>query len=237
MKKGDPHYKLGKQKGIMPLAVWQACMQDAANQGVKLEWLAYVTLVHYFGCRKSEGYERPLSDVTVTKKFVVVDFHERKKHGLREDPNETPREWYGVEEFLIPWIKKRQNSKPPHRKTWKNIFRQVETDKTRVTPSGKTVTIKKTVGEKKRDIWLFPHIQSHTAWTIYKKVYGEKYYPHYDRLWRLTQAGRTTDNPIDCFAAIQRVSGLKTWGAAQAYFGRSKQIEKTAMHTLKEEKE
>jgi hypothetical protein len=239
----EHRYKHGKQKEVMPNAVFEAAIKDAVNRGESREHIAYVVFVHYFGVRKSEAYERPVNDVTVTKDFVIVDFHTRKKHGLEVSPNEVPREWFGVNEYLVPYIKQRVNSKPPHRKSWKTIFRQVETGKYRRTeptprhPKGVKVSVKKRVGEKRRDLWLFPHVSSTQAWMLYKQIYGDKYYPHYDRLWRLSMAAKTADNMGDMISAVRRVSGLKTLDAMQAYFGDSKKVGDKAMHTLPDSEE
>lgn len=229
-------YKHGKQKTIMPNAVFEAAMQDAVNKGEDLERLAYITFVHYSGCRKSEGYERLVEDVTLTKELVVVDFHQRKKNGLQMPPNEIPREWYGVNEFLVPWIVKRQSKKA--KATAKRLFYQRKTGEFRQTsptpkfPQGSRVEIKKHVFRVEKAVWLFPHISSTTAWQIYKTVYGEKYYPHYDRLWRLSKAAQTADNMGDMITAVRRVSGLKTLSAMESYFGDDEAVGKKAMHTL-----
>ena len=105
-----PRYKHGKQKDIMPNAVFEAAIQDSINQGETLEHLAYIILLWHTGVRKSEAYERLLSDVTVTEEFVIVDFHQRKKHGDEVPPLKIPLSFYGIKEYLLPWIKKRQRN-------------------------------------------------------------------------------------------------------------------------------
>lgn len=215
----EHRYKRGKQKTIMPNATFEAAMQDAVNQGEDLETLAYVTLLWHTGARKSEVYERPLSDVTVSKKFVVVDFHARKKHGEEVPPLKIPLSFYGVTEYLMPWIESRQKSKPPHKSSWKGLKHQVETEETRVTPNGKNVTVKKTVLEKKRGVWLFPHVASTSAWRVVKRILGDKYYPHYMRLRKLTRAGEGGKNWFDAQDRIRSISGLKSVAAREAYLG------------------
>lgn len=229
----EHRYKHGKQKTIMPNVVFEAAMQDAINQGEPLEYLAYVTLLWHTGVRKSEAYERLLSDVTVTKKFVVVDFHKRKKGGEEVPALNIPRSFYGVELFLLCWISKRQKAKPPHRASWKSLKKQVETGEYRQTeptgrnPNGVRVSVKKTVSEKKRDIWLFPHVASTSAWRIVKRILGAKYYPHYLRLRKLSRVG---SNPkTKSIVHLKSLSGLKSISAIGAYMGFDKDIQDEAM--------
>lgn len=223
----EHRYKHGKQKTIMPNSVFEAAMLDAVNQGETLEHLAFVTLLWHTGVRKSEAYERELSDVTVTKDFVIVDFGPRKKHGDEVPPLKIPLSFYGIKEFLAPWIKKRQKARPPHKAEWKSFKFQVETEKTRVTPKGKTVTVKKTVTEKRRGVWLFPHVNSTSAWRIVKSVLGPEYYPHYLRLRKLS---RVASNPkTKSIIHLKSLSGLKSVSAIQAYMGVDQQMQDEAM--------
>ena len=223
----EHRYKHGKQKGIMPLAAFQTLIEEAANRGAPLNHLAFCIALWHTGVRKSELYERLLSDVTVTENFVVVDFHKRKKGGDEVPPLKIPRSFFGVEEYLVPWIERRKASKPPPRKTWKNLFYQMETEKTRVTAKGKTVTVKKRVKRKERGLWLFPNVGSTTAWQIVKDVLGAKYYPHYLRLRKLS---KIASNPkTKSIIHIKSVSGLKSITAIQAYMGVDEELQDEAM--------
>lgn len=231
-----PHrYKFGKQKTILPLTAFEAAMKDAVNRGEELEALAYVTLLWYYGVRKSEGYERRAEDVTIEKERVIIDFGERKKHGLEVPPNEALREWYGIDEFLVPWVQQRQKAKA----TKKSIFREHGTGKYRVTkpslkyPNGAKVEIKVKLPHEEKAVWLFPHIASTSAWSTFKRILGEKYYPHYARLWRLSKAAQTAENIGDMISATRRVSGLKSVSAMESYWGDDEEVGKRAMRELK----
>lgn len=223
----EHRYKHGKQKSIMSNAEFEEKIKAAVERSTPLEHIAFCIVLWHCGVRKSEAYERLLSDVTVKEKFIVVDFHERKKHGEEVPPLKIPLSFYGVTEYLAPWIKQRLAAKPPRRASWKGLKRQVETDETRVTPKGKTVTIKKTVTEKKRDVWLFPHVASTSAWRIVKDVLGEKYYPHYLRLRKLSRVG---SNPkTKSIVHLKSISGLKSISAIGAYMGVDEEIQDEAM--------
>lgn len=219
----EHRYKFGKVKDIMPNTVFEAAVKDSINRGETLNHLAFVVLLWHTGVRKSEAYERAVSDVTLDDKFVTIDFHQRKKGGEDVSPLNIPKSFFGVQEFLVPWIKQRQNA----RRTWKTIYRQAETGETRTTKKGNIVTVKKTEGKRQRDRWLFPHISSVTAWYIVKNILGPKYYPHYLRLRKLS---RIASNPkTRTIEHIKNVSGLKTLTAIGAYMGTDKKIQREAM--------
>jgi hypothetical protein len=48
----------------------------------------------------------------ITETHVIVDFHERKKHGETVPPLKMSRKFYGVEEYLIPYLCKPKRAKP-----------------------------------------------------------------------------------------------------------------------------
>src|SRR4030042_2766844 len=223
MKKGDPHYKFGKQKGIMPLATFEAAMKDAINRAESLEALAYSTLLWHTGVRKSEAYERPLTDVTVTEDLVTVDFHKRKKGGDEVTPLKIPRSFYGVEEFLVPWIAEAEKIKPKKRM----LYNQVVTEETRTTLKGKVVTVKKRTATTIKDHWLFPGIASTKAWQVTKRVLGEKFYPHYFRLRKLSAIGSNPETAS--IIHIKSVSGLRSLRAIESYLGTSEKTQDAAM--------
>jgi integrase len=219
-----PHrYKAGKQKAIMPLAIFQAAIGEAIDRGEGAEALAYVTLLWHTGVRKSEAYERKLEDITITEKFVEVDFHKRKKGGEEVEPLQIPRAFYGVEDYLVPWAQTKRKA------TKKRVYYQRATDSTRLTEKGKTVSIKVKDYREERAVWLFPNIHSTHAWEIVKRVLGPDYYPHYLRLRKLSAAGRTATNYVDMIGAVKAISGLKTINAISAYLGSDEQVAKKAM--------
>ena len=231
----EHRYKHGKQTAIMPLSAFQQLLEEAAEKGEQLQYLAYVVFIWYFGVRTSEALEVKLEDVKLLAGLVVVDFHTRKKHGLQVEPNEADQKWGGIKEFLVTWIKSRQGAKP----TKKKIYFQQQTGKftrtepTAARPKGTRVEIKKRVYREEKAVWLFPNISRAQSWLIIKRVLGEKYYPHYARLWRLSKAAQTADNMGDMIGAVRRVSGLKSLSAMQAYFGDDEEVGKRAMRELK----
>lgn len=223
-----PHrYKFGKQKTILPLVAFEAAMQDAINRGESLENLAYVTLLWHTGVRKSEAYERVLDDVRLSGDAVTVDFYKRKKHGEEVPPLKIPRAFYGVEEYLVPWVQERVAAKPPHKTTAKTLFAQAETGENRTTPKGKVVTVKKPSGTTVKAQWLFPNIASTKAWIVVKRVLGKEFYPHYLRLRKLSAIGR---NPqTKSLIHIKAVSGLKSVSAIGSYLGFDQEAQDEAM--------
>jgi hypothetical protein len=223
-----PHkYKYGKQEEVIEVSEFAEAMQRAEAMGETLNHLAYCTALWHTGVRKSELYERPLSDVTVTKKFVTIDFHQRKKHGAQVPPLDIPRSFYGVEDWLVPHIFSRINSKPSHRWSKKNIQYQVETGETKVNKWGKTVPVKEWHVKQVREIWLFPHIGSTTSWDLVKRILGDRYYPHYLRLRKLSAVGGNPETAT--FMHLKSVSGIKTLRSLQAYLGISKKAQTQAM--------
>lgn len=62
-------------------------------------------------------------------------------------------------------------------------------------------------------------IGSTTAWTIVKNILGEKYYPHFLRLNRIT---RMWDDPTTTVPEVKSWTGIKTTKAMDTYIGYSK---------------
>ena len=79
--------------------------------------------------------------------------------------------------------------------------------------------VKKTVGIVKRERWLFPHINSTWAWKVVKRILGEKYYPHFLRLNRLTEIG---SDPSASIVRMKSFSGIKDTKTLESYLGVSK---------------
>ena len=67
-----------------------------------LEQKAFLVLLWYFGVRKSEAYERVKEDVEINDAYVVIDFHQRKKHGDTAPPLKIPRRFYGWKNTFCP---------------------------------------------------------------------------------------------------------------------------------------
>lgn len=89
---------------------------DKSN--ASLEHKAYIVLLWHTGTRKSEAYELARESVTVTPEHVVIDFGKRKKGGEDVPPLRIPRAFYGVETYLVSYIKgKRTKLMFPHIKS------------------------------------------------------------------------------------------------------------------------
>ena len=206
-----PHrYKFGKQKTIMKLPEFQSALDQS---DLELEAKAYAVLLWNTGVRKSEAYERVLEDTTVTKDLVVVDFHKRKKGGEEVPPLQIPRAFAGVNEYLVKWISEAAELKPSR----KRLYFQVMTAATRVTLKGKVVSVKHRESRIEKARWLFPNIQSTSAWKIVKDLLGKEYYPHYLRLRKLSAVAK---NPATkSIIHIKSISGLKSLRAIEAYMG------------------
>jgi ABC-type uncharacterized transport system ATPase component len=99
----EHRYKYGKQKVIMTVESFKEKLEASE---VKLEQRAFLVLLWHSGARKSEVYERVKDDVEITEAHVIVDFHQRKKHGETVPPLKIPRKFYGVEEYLVPYVLK-----------------------------------------------------------------------------------------------------------------------------------
>jgi integrase len=99
----EHRYKYGKQKTTMTVEEFRDKLK--ASQ-IKFEQKAFLVLLWHSGARKSEVYERVKDDIEITDAHVIVDFHQRKKHGETVPPLKIPRKFYGVEEYLVPYILK-----------------------------------------------------------------------------------------------------------------------------------
>ena len=200
-------YKYGKQKAIMQVEIFAEKLETS---GLGLEQKAYLVLLWHTGARKSEVYERTKNDIEITETHVIVDFHQRKKHAETVPPLRIPRRFYGVEEYLVPHIRK------PKRTKAKTIYFYE-------TSEGKFVVH----SCKQKEKWVFPHISSSTAWRICKKVLGEEFYPHYLRLNKLTKIGKNREK--GSITHPKAVSGIKSLKALEAYLGYDQEAQEEAM--------
>lgn len=165
----EHRYKYGKQKAIMTAENFKEKLEISQ---LIMEHKAFLVLLWHSGARKSEVYERTKDDIEITDTHVMVDFYQRKKHGDTVPPLKIPRRFYGVEEYLLPYMLK------PKRMRQKTIY-------TYETSEGKLIIRSNRIEAK----WLFPHVSSATAWRICKKVLGKEFYPHYLRLRKLSKIG------------------------------------------------
>jgi integrase len=203
----EHRYKYGKQKEIMSVDEFREKLESS---DLDLEQKAFIVLLWHTGVRKSEAYERVKKDVKITDSHVIVDFYKRKKGGEEVPPLKIPRTFYGVEEYLKPYLTK------PKRLKVKTIF-------TYETVLGKLIIHSKQV----KDRWLFPHINSTTAWRLVKKVFGERYYPHYLRLRKLSKIGK--DRRRGTIIHLKSVSGIKSLRALEEYMGIDEEAQDEAM--------
>jgi integrase len=203
----EHRYKYGKQKEIMSVDEFREKLESS---DLDLEQKAFIVLLWHTGVRKSEAYERVKKDVEITDSHVIVDFYKRKKGGEEVPPLKIPRTFYGVEEYLKPYLTK------PKRLKVKTIF-------TYETVLGKLIIHSKQV----KDRWLFPHINSTTAWRLVKKVFGERYYPHYLRLRKLSKIGK--DRRRGTIIHLKSVSGIKSLRALEEYMGIDEEAQDEAM--------
>lgn len=216
MVKGYEHrYKYGKQEEIIPFNKVKDAVIEAKLSN---ESEAYFWLLYYCCVRKSEGFERVKEDFKITEDFVIIDFGKRKKGGAIVDPLDISLSWYGIDKI----VKQVEKARARH----KTVFVSEPIGKTRTTPKGKVVTIKKRVGKRVKAKWVFPNIQSTKAWEIVKKVLGKKHYPHFLRLNGLSEIG---SDPTASILRLKSVSGIKSITALNAYLGKSKEEQKKAL--------
>jgi hypothetical protein len=104
----EHRYKYGKQKALMTVENFREKLEISQ---LKLEYKAFLVLLWHSGARKSEAYERTKDDIEITDMHVVVDFHQRKKHGDTVPPLKIPRRFYGVEEYVLPYLLKPKRTK------------------------------------------------------------------------------------------------------------------------------
>jgi len=200
-------YRHGKQTNLMSVEEFKEKLEHSR---LSLEKKAYLVLLWHTGVRKSEAYERVKDDVQITDSHVIVDFHQRKKHGLEVPPLKIPRKFYGVEEYLVHYLLK------PKRKRLKTIEKYQ-------TVYGKQIV----VSNQEESKWLFPHISRETARRLVKEVLGEQYYPHYLRLRKLSKIGK--DRKRGTIMHLRAVSGIKSLRALEAYLGIDEEAQDEAM--------
>jgi len=110
--------------------------QKLESAEIRLEQKAFLVLLWHSGVRKSEAYERVKEDMEITETYVIVDFHQRKKHGETVPPLKIPRKFYGVEEYLVPYLCKPKRVKLKTLYTYETIEKKLLTIPKRWRPSG-----------------------------------------------------------------------------------------------------
>ena len=197
----------GKKQDVIP---FNEIVEKVKKAKLSLEHEAYFWILYYCGVRKSEGYERTVDDFVISKEFVSIDFHQRKKHGKTVPPLDLPLKWHGVKS-IVEVVQKRKKA------CHKTVFRYIE---------------KKRTPKRVKAIWVFPYINSTTAYNIVKKVLGIGWYPHFLRLNRLSIIG---SDPNAGFLRISSVSGIKSMKAMERYLGVSKREQDKARQFVDEE--
>jgi len=211
-----PIYKHGKQTSIMS---FQEVKKKVLDTKLSISDEAFFWLLYYCGVRKSEGYERVAEDFEVNDTHLIVDFHERKKHGKTVDPLELP---------LHKVLEKAKNQRP----RVKIVFVYEPSGETRTTKKGRVVPINKRVGKRVKACWVWPKIQSTKAWKIVRAVLGEGYYPHFLRLNRLSEIA---GDPTSSLLRLSSFSGIKSTRALDAYLGRDKKEQKAAFDFIEKQ--
>jgi len=213
------HYKFGKQKLAMSPTVF---LESVKKAKLCTEHFAYICILWWIGCRKSELYERTADDVAIYEDCFTIDLHQRKKHGDTTPPIKIYNDMLGAPELLAVYSAALRRK--PVRKTLQHYVRKTERGK-----DGKTLrdpnnpklyansVIIKT-NEVRKDRFLFPRVGSSTAVRIIKQALGEKYYPHYLRLCRITTLGKDKN-----ITRIRSVTGIRTVKAIEAYLGLSQE--------------
>lgn len=199
-------YKYGKKEEIIP---FQIVKQRLIYAKLRLRDEAFFWLLYYCGVRKSEAYERVASDFKIKDKYLVVDFHQRKKGGAEVPPLMLPLKWYGMDKILRS-IRIALDCRPKRKAVY-------------VYEKGKRVRL------LKMDRWLFPQIQSTKAWELVQDVLGEDYYPHFLRLNRLTEIAQ---DPTASLTRLKSFSGIKSTTALDSYLGTAKKEQQKAIEYM-----
>jgi integrase len=219
IQKGSHRYKEGKIMEPMSFQEIQKRVQKVSKH-LTVESLAYFWLLYYTGCRKSEGYERKVSDVKLTDSHFIIDFGQRKKGGAKVPPLKLSRDLLGVD-LLVQQFETAGKRKPSK----KIVQVRQSTEEMRKTTKGMK-PILKNVGIVKREQWLFPHMNSTGVWRLMKRILGDRYYPHFLRLNALTEIATDPTVNLD---RMKSFSGIKSIDALQEYLGTSEKEQDAAL--------
>jgi integrase len=223
-----PKYKQGKILESLEFPEIQKKML-AARAHLTLESQAYFWLLYYTGCRKSEAYERKIQDAQLTENYFIIDFGERKKHGATVPPIQLPIVFPGVDLLCQQLLRARKR-----KSSWKLITFQEETEEPSLNKAGKPILrrdglpklMKRAATKKVKATWLFPHINRTWAAQIVKKILGQKYYPHFLRLNRITELA---SDPTSNLTRLKSYTGIRSLDALSAYMGTSRKEQDAAM--------
>jgi integrase len=214
-----PNYKYGKIKDPLSFQDVQQKVEKARKH-LTLESLAFFWLLYYCGCRKSEGFERKVSDIVLESSYFIIDFGQRKKHGDTVPPLKLPRSFPGVDLLVQQW--QRASQRKASRKL---VLISEPTGEMRKTTKGMK-PVKKNVGVVRREKWFFPHVNKSWALVIVKRILGKNYYPHFLRLNRLTEIGK---DPTANITRMKSFSGIRDIKTLEDYLGTSQEEQDMAV--------
>jgi integrase len=109
-----PHYKFGKQEEIMDLKSFIELLESSRLEKEFFEnrRRAFLILLYWTGLRKSEIYERKVSDFVIDDKYLIIYAPRKKKKQVKILPLYLPRKLWGIEE-VISWIKQFKDDERP----------------------------------------------------------------------------------------------------------------------------
>jgi len=200
-----PKYKHGKQCEQLTFKEIQDKVA-AAKPRLTLESLVYFWLLYLSGVRSSELYERIVEDCSVSETHFIIDFHQRKKGSAEVPALEFPL-WFPGIDLVCEWLEKARSK----RKSRKLIERTVKGVRSR---------------ERVKARWLFPHVHRTRAAMIVKQILGDKYYPHFLRLNRITEI---CSDPKVNIERIKSFTGIRTIRIIEGYIGVSKKEQKATV--------
>lgn len=167
-----PHkYKHGKQKETMTYQEFDKKLR--AKKHLRLKYKSFLTFLYLTGARLNEILTRRKKDFSIEENLLVVEIPAEK--GGKRDYLELDLNWPYVQEFIIPYIKKRRG--------------------------------------KNSKVWRFT---PRTAQRLVKRVFGDKYYPHF---FRLNAAVSFCRNPNTTIQDIKAWFGWKRIETINKYMG------------------
>jgi hypothetical protein len=188
---------------------------------------AFFICLDITGARKMEIATMKVSQFKLVDAGVELSIV-RSKHSAQTQPILLKKEWFGVSDYVIPWLKRRIGAKP----SYKLIYHfhtekgKVISEKLHQLDDGSTIIQKIrakgreiTETENVKDVWMFPNMSKQTALTICKKVYGEDLFAHYGRARRLSLL---LSNPKASVTLAKSYSGIKSTRVIEKYMMQSK---------------
>lgn len=203
------HYKAGKQTKLLE---WEEIDKKIKEAYLTLEQRVYFVITMFVGARKEEVLELVVDSIKYNDTTLYIDIGKRLKGSESTDPIPIDRSMPYVED-IIKLHTQRSNFKPTKKLIIRfgKIYTGVKKGKDRI-PVWSRV--------EKIDRWMFLNISRTTAINIFKKTLGSAYYPHYGRLWMLSNIGTSPQGNI---IMLKSISGIKSTQVLNAYLGQSEQ--------------